>query len=155
MYGNFRNKEDLAIEAFKFNVRNLVSRLNSSINAASRSVDKLYALTSYYRGYYDYSSAIGGCPVLNVGTDAKNMNPSLFRLAQTTSRKLEAGIEQILLDGIDTGELKKSIDTKKTARNIYSMIEGSVFMATTHNNRIYMNNMMDHIDEMIKEKLIS
>lgn len=112
-------------------------------------------MTHYYRGYYDQFNDIGGCPILNVGTDSKNINPSLFRLAQTTAQKLETGIEQILLDGIAAGELRKSIDTKKTARNIYSMIEGSVFMAATHNDRVYMINMMDHIDEMIREKLIT
>lgn len=153
IYGNFKNKEDLAVRAFKYNIRSELSELRNAIKNAERSLDKLYAITSFYRGYYDSTKKLGGCPILNIGTDANHTNPILHNMVKVTTNKLEGSIEQIILTGIENHEIKKDIDTKKMARNFYSMIEGCMFMATIHNDRSYLINMMDHIDEIIKTKL--
>lgn len=153
IYGNFKNKEELAVQVFKYNIRLVLSDLTSMINNAKRPIDKLYAITNFYRGYYDHTKQSGGCPILNVGSDTKYTNPVLFRLVKVLSRKLEKDIEGLILDGIKAGEFNKEMDIKKMARNLYSMIEGSMFMATIHDDRTYLNNMMDHVDEIIKEKI--
>ncbi|GAB5408550.1 MAG: TetR/AcrR family transcriptional regulator [Balneolaceae bacterium] len=154
IYGNFKNKEELAVEAFKYNVREILSHISSGINKASRSIDKLFAITNFYRGYYDYTKFSGGCPILNVGSDTKHVNPTLFRMVKRTARKLEESITSILLEGVQNNEFKSDLDISKSARNIYSMIEGSVFMAVTHDDRTYLINMMDQIEEIIREKFI-
>ena len=155
IYGNFRDKEDLAVQSFKHNVRSLLSTLTPVVAKAKRPIDKLYAITGYYRGYFDITKPVGGCPILNVGSDAHHTNPVLFRLVKLTSKRLEEDILHIILDGIEQGEFKKTTDSGKVARNMYSMIEGSVFMATTHEDRNYIIHMMDHIEEMIQEKLMA
>ncbi|MEQ9266712.1 MAG: TetR/AcrR family transcriptional regulator [Balneolaceae bacterium] len=155
IYGNFKNKEALAVEAFKFNVRAIMNEISIQTNKEKRAIDKLYAITNYYRGYYDLTKISGGCPILNVGADTKHINPVLFRLVKSIARKLEGSIAEIISKGIKNGEFRNDLDAKKSARNIYSMMEGSVFMASTHDNRIYLINMMDHIDEMIRFKMLA
>lgn len=155
IYGNFKNKEQLAVEAFKYNVRAILSQISSKLNKANRATDKLFAITNYYRGYYDLTKSTGGCPILNVGSDTRFVNPILFKMVRITAKKLEDSIVDILYLGIENGEFKKDLDIKKTGRNIYSMLEGSVFMATTHEDRSYLVSMMDHLDLMIKEKIIT
>lgn len=154
IYGNFKNKEELAIEAFKYNVRGILQEINSVVNKANRAIDKLYAITNYYRGYYDKAQLMGSCPILSVGNDTKHVNPCLFRLVNHTAKKLEGTIGKIILEGIGNQEFKKNLDVHSIARNIYSMIEGSAFMAITHDDRIYLISMMEHIETFIREKMV-
>lgn len=154
IYGNFTNKEQLAVEAFKFNVREILKELSSGINKSNRAIDKLYAITNFYRGYYDSTKSTGGCPILNVGNDTKHTNPTLFRMVKHTAKKLEESIGNIILEGVNNNEFRKETDISKLAKNIYSMIEGSVFMSVTHDDRSYILNMIDHIENYIKEQVL-
>lgn len=153
IYGNFANKEELAVLAFKQNVRTIISPLAAEMGKHEHAVEKLFALTNYYRGYYNKIKTIGGCPVLNVGIDANNVNPALFQVVKSTARKLEDGLRQVIETGIRKKEIKKQINAAAYARIIYGMIEGSVFMASAQSNKVYIDDMMDMIDTLIREKL--
>lgn len=153
VYGNFKNKEELAILAFKQNVRDIILPLAEQMGRKTNAVDKLYTLTQYYRSYYEKVKGIGGCPVLNVGVDANNVNPALFQAVKQTALKLESSLRDIIEAGIKKKEIQKSVNAAVYARTIYAMIEGSVFMAFTQKDQSYISDVMDMIDEMIREKL--
>lgn len=153
IYGNFANKEELAVLAFKQNVKALISPLSAEMDRHDNAIEKLFALTNYYRGYYNKVKTIGGCPVLNVGIDANNVNPALFQVVKSTARKLEDGLRQVIETGIQKKEIKKQINAAAYARIIYGMIEGSVFMASAQSNKVYIDDMMDMVDTLIREKL--
>lgn len=155
IYCNFENKEDLALKAFHFNYRKALAPLSNDLQGEKNSIDKLKALTLYYRGYYDKALATGGCPILNVGIDAQHNNPKLFASAKRKSERLINGLQEIIEDGIEADEIKKGIDPAIYARNIYSMIEGSLFMAFTFEKRDYIDSILDHIDHIIKTELKS
>ncbi len=153
IYGNFVNKEQLAVEAFKYNVRLILKDISNSVNKADRAIDKLFAITNYYRGYYDITKSTGGCPILNVGNDTRHINPTLFRMVKRTAKILEQSIANIILGGVKSGEFKIQTDVYKLAKNIYSMIEGSVFMSITHDDRSYILTMTDHIESHINQHI--
>jgi TetR/AcrR family transcriptional regulator, transcriptional repressor for nem operon len=153
IYGNFSNKEELAILAFKQNVKALIAPLAAEMGQHGNAIDKLFALTKYYRGYYNRIKTVGGCPVLNVGVDANNVNTALFHVVKSTARKLEEGLRQVIETGIQKKEIQKQINAAAYARIIYGMIEGSVFMASAQNSKVYIDDMMDMIDTLIREKL--
>jgi len=45
-------------------------------------------LTNFYRAYNEFTEAWGGCPVLNVGVDAKNNNLHITILQQKENHKI-------------------------------------------------------------------
>jgi AcrR family transcriptional regulator len=45
IYGNFENKEDLALQAFKHNIRKIIHPLNHNIANKTKCTDKLFAIT--------------------------------------------------------------------------------------------------------------
>ncbi|OCX53813.1 hypothetical protein BEL04_05880 [Mucilaginibacter sp. PPCGB 2223] len=155
IYFYFKNKEDLAVKAFKFNVKKVIAPLADELNLADGAINKLKVLTDYYRGYYDIIAQSGGCPILNVSTDANHINPALFDLAKKVSKRLENDLIAIIQTGIDNREIKENIDASAYGKNIYAMIDGSIFMALTHNDSMYISNMMDMIDELITGKLMN
>jgi len=153
VYGNFKNKPDLAVKAFYFNVDKLISPMIAIASSEKNSIKSIRALTKYYRDYYIQSLASGGCPILNVGVDAKYNNPELFKAAQEVSQKIVRKLTIIIKKGIRKKEIKKKIDADLYARNIYSMIEGGVFMASVHEDNNYLLNILDQVDIIIKKKL--
>ena len=111
LYFHFKNKEALALEAFHFNLEKVIHPLRRQMAEKDTAPEKLAALTDYYRQYYDMAKARGGCPILNVGTDAKHNNPALYEASQNIAAKLIAGLEKVLKEGMVAKELKQDIDT--------------------------------------------
>lgn len=154
IYGNFESKEDLAIKAFKYNVKRVLNKLTNEIEQRENAIGKLFALTNFYREYYDFVNDYGGCPVLNIASDTNNVNYKLFKSVKEVAKKLEQSLVVIIENGINRNEIRKGINAKLISKNIYSMIEGSVFMAFMHQDQLYITEMMHHIDAVIKDQLV-
>ena len=153
LYCNFESKEDLAIKSFRFNLKNAIDPVLKLISEQSNSIDKLYAMTKYYRTYYEPAKARGGCPILNVGVDAKHNSNVLFTEAKNEADKLISNLSLIIQTGIDNNEIKEDVDSKSCGSNIYAMIEGGVFMAFIKDNKKSLDMILDHIDESIIDKI--
>jgi AcrR family transcriptional regulator len=153
IYGNFKNKEALALEAFNFNVQFIVDKIKSILNDIESPIAKLFALTNFYRSYYIHSLPKGGCPLLNVAIDSNNTNPELFHSVKLVMKKLTDGIAKMIAEGINKGEIKSEIDSVKYGGRIYCMIEGAVFASMTLKDDTYLMDMMNHIDKMIQTEL--
>ena len=126
LYFYFENKQDLAVEAFKLNVKKVLSPLAAQLSLHTNSIEQLRVLTNYYRNYYDMIADNGGCPILNVGADSNNNNPALFDAVKKVSKRLEKDLITIIQDGVNNSEIRPNIDAIAYGKNIYAMIEGSV-----------------------------
>lgn len=155
LYFHFRNKQDLAIQAFRINVKRVINPLSAKMQDCHTAVEKLQVMISYYRAYYEVVEKEGGCPILNMGTDANNNNPELFDAVKVVIVKLETSVIELIRLGISEGGLKQDTDALVFGRNIYCMIEGGVFMAVTHKDRSYLTNMMDLTESLLKERMSS
>lgn len=153
IYGNFKNKEELAVQAFKLNLGRVVSSLNKELQKANSAREKLLRLTNYYRRYYEFTQDFGGCPIANAGADTNHTNPILFQFAKTASKRLEEGIQSIIEEGIENGEFRRRTDAEKEARVFFSMIEGAVLMASIQDERKYLTDMMNLLDSHIEKEL--
>lgn len=149
IYCNFSNKEDLALKSFELNIRIAISPLFKLIASKEGSINKLHAITGYQRNYYDLVKDRGGCPLLRVGVDTKFINPLLFKAAKTLSKKLVDGLTNIIKDGVLRHEIRQDTDAVVYARIMLSMIEGSSVLAFTHNDKTYITNAMNFIDNTI------
>lgn len=149
IYCNFSNKEDLALKSFELNINIAISPLFKLTASKTGCINKLHAITNYHRNYYDLVKDIGGCPLLRVGVDTKFINPSLFKAAKAWSQKMVNGLTNIIKDGLLNQEIRQNIDAVKYAKTILSMIEGSSVLAFTHNDKTYIANAMDFIDDVI------
>ena len=153
VYGNFENKEHLAIEAFNYNIRNVIGKLSQEMDAKNSPSEKLIAVCDFYRGYITTTDLIGGCPLLNVGVDTNHLNSKLHRRVHLVLKKLQRSLAAVLQSGIETGEFKESIDPEVISLRIISMIEGAVFTATMLSSKEPLNDTMDHIEKMIKTEI--
>lgn len=153
LYFHFKNKEELALKAFHLNLNKVIHPLQAQLSMQSNAVDKLFALTNYYRVYYKIVSERGGCPIINVGVDAKHNNPALFKASKDVSATLVNGLAAIIQKGIAQNEIQKNCNANAYAQNFFSMIEGAVFMSLLQEDESHLEKILDMIDSIIIEKL--
>ena len=154
IYGNFENKEQLALEAFNYNVRKVNGFLKKSMGHLDSPTEKLFALTGFYRTYHTYVEDFGGCPFINVGIDSLHQNPVLTKRVKQVIKQWIDGLIKVIDDGKAKGEFKKSADAEKLASLIFGIIEGGAFMTNMSNDSKIMGFMMDQADEIITNELI-
>ncbi|WMX14166.1 MULTISPECIES: TetR/AcrR family transcriptional regulator [unclassified Aureispira] len=153
IYGNFKDKEELAIEAFNYNVRLIMGQVSARIKAETSPLNQLFAITDFYRNYLDFTDSNGGCPILNIGVDANNQNERLLARVKYVIRKLEQSMANIILKGIEQGEMKAGVNAEQYSKRLFAMIQGGIFMTLTLGDKSYVVDMMNHIDKMIKLEL--
>ncbi len=153
LYGNFKNKEELALEAFNYNVKFILNKIRDILKNIESPMSQLFALTNFFREYYKHNLPRGGCPILNVGIDSVNTNPQLFKRVEYVVKKLQESISTTIRKGIESGEIKSIIDPEVYGGRIFSLVEGSVFTSVMLRNDSYLLDMMNHIDKMIQTEL--
>lgn len=149
VYGNFKNKEDLALQAFQYSAIRVLQSLQEQIGKNKSASKKARELIEYYRNYYTIMLELGGCPIVNVSIDAKGNNELLFKAAAEAGVSIKLTIEEIILLGIKQKRFKKKTDAKNLASVIYGMINGAVFSAQTHQDEKYLHVMADEMVVMI------
>jgi len=153
IYGNFKNKEELAIAAFSMTVKNMLRRITAHQTLSDSPIKKLSLITDFYRNYYNYSQELGGCPILNMGVDAKHQHTELFKYVQYTINKIQDNMALLIDTGKEKGEIKSSINSKLYAKRLYTMIIGAIFMTHTMEDTNYLRQTMDQIDGIIQQEL--
>lgn len=153
IYGNFKNKEELAIASFKFMVKSLMKEIVKHMDKSDSPIGKLLLISDFYRNYYMYTNKMGGCPILNIGVDANNQNSLLLEKVRTIIQRIQDQLANIIEDGIEIGEISTEINAMHTAKRIDTMIQGAIFMAYTMDDDFYIQDTMNQIDNMIHNEL--
>ena len=153
IYGNFENKEALALAAFEFNRNKLLSALEKILSGDDNTLSKLTKLTEFYRHYDEFTMDLGGCPVLNVGIDANFNNKPLTGAARETVKHIEGKIALVLEEGISRNEIRLPVTPLQFAKQLFTMIQGAVAMATISNDRKYLINTIAYLDVLISREI--
>ncbi|MDY7395082.1 TetR/AcrR family transcriptional regulator [Aureibaculum sp. 2210JD6-5] len=153
IYGHFINKEELAISAFNYNVRNMLLRIGEHLDSNDSPIQKLYLITDFYRNYYDYSQELGGCPIINVGVDANNQNTILLERVRYVVQKIQDQIATLIENGIEAGEISSEINAMTYAKRIDTMLQGAIFLTYTMDDDSYLKDTTNHIDNIITNEL--
>ncbi|MDE1205330.1 TetR/AcrR family transcriptional regulator [Tenacibaculum larymnensis] len=153
IYGHFENKEELAIESFKFSVRKVLKDLNKTVNKGETPLEMLKNIAVFYEDYYEYNKQFGGCPILNIGVDANNQNKVITQLVQSYNHRILERFSQLIEKAKETNEIKKSIDSMLYAKRFFYMIEGAVYMTHIMKDDSYLKDVSAVLQQIIKQEL--
>lgn len=153
IYGNFKNKEDLAYACFKYMVKYLMKPLSDHLKLSESPIQKLFLITDFYRNYYPFSKKLGGCPVLNIGVDANNSNSELLEKVREVIQRIQDNLCTIIENGIEANEISSEINAMTYAKRIDTIIQGAIFMTYTMNDEFYMKDAMNYLDQIIHNEL--
>jgi TetR/AcrR family transcriptional regulator, transcriptional repressor for nem operon len=150
IYGNFDSKEEICAEAFNYLAGLVSNGLDKAIAGKTTARQKLFALLDYYNDNLA-SSQMGGCPLLNFGTEADDTNPELKERVAKAVKKSQVRMANLVEEGKLNGEFHKKTDAAVFAIKMFTMIEGAIFTFRVTNNKSIMKTVVD----ILKKEIIS
>ncbi|WP_343486112.1 TetR/AcrR family transcriptional regulator [Allomuricauda sp. d1] len=152
IYGNFENKEALALAAFEYNRNHLLKTLDEKLSVDGKALDKVFSLIDFYRQYDAFTLPFGGCPILSVGTDAQHNNKLLAAAVKETIKEIEGKIALVLENGKNNQEFKLPVPPLTFAKQLFTMLQGAVAMATLNQDRKYLANTTAYLEQLVKRE---
>jgi AcrR family transcriptional regulator len=150
IYGNFADKEEVALAAFEYNVDKVFSGLAEAMSHEVTAVGKLKAVTGFYREYFTADKYKYGCPMANTATECDDTHPALQAKVKGRYFKWRKGIEMILNEGIANGEFKHDVDLKAFANLMIVTIQGSIVVSKATADESFVAAPMDFLDSVIE-----
>lgn len=152
VYGNFDNKETLYLQCFDHLSSLVVNSLENQVNQAEDPFKALIQFAYFYKNYYEFTNAFGGCPIVNFGTDSKHLNHQMSEKVQEVMHRIEAIMAQLIEVGKERGVIRKNIKGDIYARRFYSLIQGAVFMSNTTQDPSYLQDAMNVIIDTMNQR---
>lgn len=151
IYGNFENKDDVALAAFDYNFARITDFLKGKILATDNSVERLLVYPQVYRDFLKIPFLKSGCPILNTSTEADDTHPKLKEKAANALNFWKSSIENQILRGIHRKEIKANTDVKEFTVVLTSIIEGAVMQAKVTNKSTDLKIAMNFLEKLIHE----
>ncbi len=153
IYGNFKNKDEVAIEVYRYNNLLIEKKLVEAMQGKKTATDKLIAFTEYYRHHWRSVFERGGCPILNAAVEADDNAPFLKKHVQTSVKGWTKGICSIIEQGQAAGTFKKNIPAQNYAYEILTILEGAIMLSKIMNNPQTLFTALDRIVKIVKSEL--
>ncbi|VFB03978.1 Uncharacterized HTH-type transcriptional regulator yxaF [Chryseobacterium taihuense] len=154
IYGNFKNKDEVALEVYHYNASNLKKNVAQSLDKEFLNItEKLNAFLSFYRNNWTTVFQNGGCPLLNAATECDDTFPELKKQVQISFSDWIRTISQIIRKGQDTQEFNPEIVSEEYAVQFIMLIEGGILLAKTMNDEKYLHLALDRISQITEQEL--
>lgn len=153
LYGNFENKEALALAAFEYNSKLLFNAIDEKLNIEGNALDKIFNLTKFYQNYDIFTLEMGGCPIVNVGVDAQNNNRLLTAATKEAIKEIEGKIALALENGVNNQEIHLPVPPLQFAKQMFTMIQGAITMSTITKDRKYLYNTIAYLEVLVKKEI--
>ena len=148
-----RIKNEVALEAFKFNYKFQSDQVLQKIEMENNAEDKLLVFLNHYRTAFKPIFKNGGCAILNAAVDNDDGNEMLKAEVIKTIQNWHIRIMSILIDGINKKELK-SLDVTVFSYRMMALIEGSILLAKTLNKPEILLSNIDHLEAEIRDLIV-
>lgn len=151
IYGNFENKDEVAVAAFDHNFGLVIGFIRSRMELKDTIVEKLLVYPEIYGDFLNISFLKAGCPVLNTSTEADDTHPKLREKASNALKFWKASVERLLTKGIETGEIKADTNISEFAAILMSLVEGAVMQAKVTGQEAELKSSMNFLKKLILE----
>ena len=149
IYGNFANKDEVALAAFDYNFENNVSKIEAEISRQNTTQGKLLAYVNIYQSFLVGDISQGGCPILNTAIDADDTHPALREKVLKAVLSWKKRIIKLVEEGISNQEIKADHNPEQIALTVIAMIEGGIMISRLTNKLENWNLIMDSLKKYI------
>jgi AcrR family transcriptional regulator len=151
IYGNFENKDEVALAAFDYNFAKVNEYIKNKILATENAIERLLVYPQIYSNFLKIPFLKPGCPILNTSTEADDTHPALRKKAADALNFWKASLENQVKRGIEREEIKASTDPTELAVLIMSLVEGSIMQAKVTGRSTELKIAMNFLERMILE----
>jgi len=154
IYGNFANKDEVALEVYKHNSNLLGKNMARSLSKEfPTTIDKLHAFVSFYRKNWKKVFEVGGCPLMNAATEADDNFPDLRKHVSESFKVWIKKISDVIEEGQKNGEIHQEINAEELGSLFIMMVEGGILLSKTTGDEKYLNLALDRILLIIDQEL--
>jgi TetR/AcrR family transcriptional repressor of nem operon len=151
IYRHFDSKEAIAVEAFDYAWRSASDTRLHDLDEISNSVDRL---KQFIANFVERTPSVGGgCPMFNTAVDNDDGNPALRARARNALRGWLDYLTSTIEKGIETGEIRRGVNAKKTATLIISSLEGALIISRLDKDREALPGVRSHLDTYLETEL--
>lgn len=150
IYGNFENKDEIALNVFDYNFGKVTQHMKDRILATENSIERLLVYPQTYKNYFRYPFLQAGCPILNTATEVDDTHPKLKERTQKALAFWKTSIENQIKRGIARKEIKEDTDPTEIAVIMISMIEGAFMQAKVNNHMVELKIAMSFLEKLVK-----
>lgn len=151
IYGNFKDKNELAAAAFDYNLQKIKSGIVNRSLGLKDPTEQLLVYVDFYAEVFEKVVYAGGCPILNTATDCDDSNPILYSRVRSAMIEWHQHVESVVTYGVKKSFFKAETNPDEFADNFLSLIEGGVLLSKTLNNKKHLMSNLKLIRKMIEE----
>jgi AcrR family transcriptional regulator len=129
IYGNFGNKDEVALAAFDYNFGSLATAVKRKMEEKAHPIDKLKVYLDVFSDLQHITSLKYGCPILNTAIEADDTHEGLRKRAANAIDSWYKTIGSIIKTGQDNNQIILGPDAKEFAGAFIAIIEGGVMLA--------------------------
>jgi len=149
IYGNFENKEEVALAVFDYTIDRRNKVIARALAHVNTNKEKLLAYLSVFGSTNSKAFVAGGCPILNAGTEADDTFELLRKKVHKVIVDCKKELEGFLAAGITAKEFRKDVDPEKTALTLIALVEGAILLGKTTNKSAYLDMVLESARELI------
>ena len=129
IYGNFTNKDAVAVAAFDYNYGTLTRAVKQRMDDKAHPIDKLKVFLNVFSDLQHLASLQYGCPILNTAVEADDTHDELRKRANNAIDNWYKTISTIVKQGQDNGQIHLGVNHADFAGAYIALIEGGVMLA--------------------------
>lgn len=151
IYGNFANKDEVALAVFDHNLKKVNNILSVEVGKVATARDKVLTYAKVYQNFLNYPFPEGGCPVLNTAVEADDTHPGLRQKAAHAIIQWKNNLIKLIEAGIEQKEFNKKTDPEQTALFIIALIEGATMIGRVTGKTAYRSSIMQTLKNWIDQ----
>jgi len=149
IYGNFENKEEVALCAFDYNLSKIKLAIQKRMQRSHSFHDKLMVYAQVYHSFKGEPFPVGGCPILNTAIDADDTHQLLKDKAAHAIAEWKKTIMELISAGMESGEFKADTDSLQVALSIIALIEGGIMIAKVTNSPASFDKILKTVELLV------
>lgn len=153
MYVHFENKEVLACAAVDHNMKMLSAKLQNALSKSKTSKEALFFYIDFFSDP-THPPVIGGCPLLNFGTEADDTNPIVKEKVNSAIKQGQQLLSGVIEKGIENKEFKSDFNPSEFATAMFAMLEGGHLMSRVSGNNDKMKIVVKTLKNLIEQNSI-
>ena len=153
IYGNFADKDEIALAAFDYNFAELSEKIGSAVGSKENACDKLIAFANFYLDHFMEIARKGGCPLLNAAVDSDNIHPPLKKRVAEAIETWINTVTRIVYSGIKHKQINANTKPEQFASVFVSLIEGGLMLSKATGNTIHLSRNIDQIIYLVNTEL--
>lgn len=153
IYNHFESKDRLALEAFDYGFDLISERFTAYIKDKRQPLERLLAIISFFRTYFDSPPVPGGCMLLNTAIDSDDTHPALRERARNAMDSWRNVIQRAVMKGITQEEIRPTTDANALATFLISALEGGIMMSKLYGDPIHIQQVVDQLTSYVEDSV--